>query len=103
MNAPRRSSNSGNSGTLLALAVLMILAVAFLALTAMIMPGAFGFLAVLLGMFLFVSLHYLLWGWWLGKSEPGGDPGKMRRRRTIQGSDDESLRDAPESRPESVD
>jgi threonine/homoserine/homoserine lactone efflux protein len=73
MTSPRRSSRSGSSGTLLAVFVLMLLAVAFLGLTAMIMPGAFGFLAVLLGLFLFVSLHYLLWGWWLGKPKPEDD------------------------------
>jgi hypothetical protein len=89
MNPPRRPAGSGNSGTLLALAVLMILAVGFLALTAMIMPGAFGFLAVLLGLFLFVSLHYLLWGWWLGKSKPRGDA--------------EPPRDTAESHPKSAD
>lgn len=88
MTSPRRPSNSGNAGTLMALAALMVLAVGFLALTAMIMPAAFGFLAVLLGLFLFVSLHYLLWGWWLGKpkvddehtpresEESGSDPAK---------------------------
>jgi hypothetical protein len=73
MTSPRRPSRSGNSGTLLALFGLMVLASGFLALTAMIVPAAFGFLAVLLGLFLFVSLHYLLWGWWLGKSKPVGD------------------------------
>jgi len=53
----------------------MFLAVGFLALTAMVIPAAFGFLAVLLGLFLFGALHYVLWGWWLGK--PRGD-GRQR-------------------------
>jgi hypothetical protein len=79
MPPPRRSTNSGNSGTLLALSGLMILAVGFLALTAMIVPGAFLFLLVLFGLFLFVSLHYLLWGWWLGKPQPRDDDEPSRK------------------------
>ena len=77
MTPPKRSSNSG---TLLALAALMVPAVGLLALTAMIMPKAFGFLLVVLGLFLFVGLHYLVWGWWLGKRPLGGDEPTDDRR-----------------------
>ena len=72
MSSPKRPTRSDDSGTLLILLVLMFLAVGFLALTAMILPGAFGFLTVLLGLFLFGALHYVLWGWWLGKPRKDG-------------------------------
>ena len=68
----RRPSGSGNAGTLIALLGIIAIALGLLALIAMIMPGAFGFLAVLFGIFLFGALHYVLWGWWLAKP-PGGD------------------------------
>ncbi len=36
-----------------------------LGLTALVMPQAFGFLAVIVGFFAFGAINYLIWGWWL--------------------------------------
>ena len=54
-----------NVPTVLALLGLMAIGAGLLGLTALVLPQAFGFLAVILGFFAFGAIHYLLWGWWL--------------------------------------
>lgn len=61
MKPPRTS----NAATLIALLALMVMALGFLILVAVVWPAALGFVAVVAGIFLFVSFHYLVWGWWL--------------------------------------
>lgn len=62
-----RKPNARNSGTILALFALLAAFAGMIGLTAMVLPAALGFVAVIFGMFSFGVLHYLLWGWWLGK------------------------------------
>lgn len=49
------------------LALLALLAVGggLVGLTALVMPAALGFVAVVFGFFCFGAIHYLLWGWWM--------------------------------------
>jgi uncharacterized integral membrane protein len=54
-----------NAPTILALLALLALGAGLLGLTALVFPQAFGFLAVIVGLFAFVAINYLLWGWWL--------------------------------------
>jgi hypothetical protein len=61
MSRPAQSS----APTILALLGLLAIAAGFLGLTALVLPQAFGLLAVVLGFFAFGAIHYLLWGWWL--------------------------------------
>lgn len=49
-----------------ALVVIGALAMGFIGLMATILPGAAGLLAVIFAMVAFVSLHYVVWGRWLG-------------------------------------
>ena len=66
----------GNGATWLALFVVLGCIAGFMALVQMVMPGAFGIFAVLIGTVLFFAFHYLTWGRWL-----------MNRRRSVD--DDE--------------
>ncbi len=59
------SDSNSNAPTILALLGLLAVAAALLGLTALVLPQAFGLLAVVLGFFAFGAIHYLLWGWWL--------------------------------------
>ena len=54
-----------NAPPILALLALLALGAGLLGLTALVFPQAFGFLAVIVGLFAFVAINYLLWGWWL--------------------------------------
>jgi hypothetical protein len=54
-----------NAPTVLALLALLAIAGGLLGLTILVFPQAFGFLAVIVGLFAFVALNYLIWGWWL--------------------------------------
>jgi hypothetical protein len=54
-----------NAPTALALLALLAIAGGLLGLTVLVFPQAFGFLAVIVGLFGFVALNYLIWGWWL--------------------------------------
>jgi len=72
-NPPRRPSGSSNSGTFLALFALLVVAAGLLALTAMVTPAVFGFLIVVFGFVFYGALHYVLWGWWVGRSSDRDD------------------------------
>ncbi len=61
MSPPAQS----NTPTILALLGLLAVAFGLLGLTALVMPQAFGFLAVIVGFFAFGAINYLIWGWWL--------------------------------------
>jgi len=61
MSRPAQS----NAPTILALLGLLGTAAGLLGLTALVLPQAFGLLAVVVGFFAFGAIHYLLWGWWL--------------------------------------
>jgi hypothetical protein len=61
MSGPAQS----NAPTILALLALLAIGIGLLGLTALVFPQAFGFLAVIFGLFAFVAINYLLWGWWL--------------------------------------
>jgi hypothetical protein len=61
MSRPAQS----NAPTILALLGLLGIAAGLLGLTALVLPQAFGLLAVVVGFFAFGAIHYLLWGWWL--------------------------------------
>ena len=69
----KRDSTPQNSGTVLALLGMLLAFGALVALAAMVLPAVVGFLAVIFGIFLFGVLHYLLWGWWLGKPRRPND------------------------------
>lgn len=64
------SAGNRNAATFGALAVLTAMGLALIGLIAMVMPAALGIFAVGFGFFLCVSLHYVLWGWWM---PTGGD------------------------------
>jgi hypothetical protein len=57
--------SQSNAPTILALLALLALGIGLLGLVALVFPQAFGFLAVIFGLFAFVAINYLLWGWWL--------------------------------------
>jgi hypothetical protein len=61
MSRPAQS----NAPTILALLGLLGIGAGLLGLTALVLPQAFGLLAVVVGFFAFGAIHYLLWGWWL--------------------------------------
>jgi hypothetical protein len=61
MSGPAQS----NVPTVLALLALLAAGIGLLGLTALVMPQAFGFLAVIVGFFAFGAINYLIWGWWL--------------------------------------
>ena len=61
MSGPAQS----NVPTVLALLGLLFAGIGLLGLTALVMPQAFGFLAVIIGFFAFGAINYLVWGWWL--------------------------------------
>ncbi len=61
MSRPAQS----NAPTILALLALLAVGAGLLGLTALVMPQAFGFLAVIVGFFAFGAINYLIWGWWL--------------------------------------
>jgi hypothetical protein len=61
MSGPAQS----NVPTVLALLALLAVGIGLLGLTALVMPQAFGFLAVIVGFFAFGAINYLIWGWWL--------------------------------------
>jgi len=54
-----------NAPTILALLALLAIGAGLLGLTALVLPQAFGFLAVIVGFFAFGAINYLIWGWWL--------------------------------------
>jgi hypothetical protein len=56
---------SSNGPTVLALLALLAIGAGLLGLTALVLPQAFGFLAVIVGFFAFGAINYLIWGWWL--------------------------------------
>lgn len=66
MTQPGRS----NAPTVLALLGLLAIGGGLLGLTALVLPQAFGLLAVIVGFFAFGAIHYLLWGWWLRPVPP---------------------------------
>jgi hypothetical protein len=43
----------------------LAIGIGLLGLTALVLPQAFGFLAVIVGFFAFGAINYLIWGWWL--------------------------------------
>lgn len=61
MSRPAQS----NAPTILALLALLATGAGLLGLTALVLPQAFGFLAVIVGFFAFGAINYLIWGWWL--------------------------------------
>jgi hypothetical protein len=61
MSRPAQS----NAPTILALLALLAVGAGLLGLTALVLPQAFGFLAVIVGFFAFGAINYLIWGWWL--------------------------------------
>ena len=61
MSRPAQS----NAPTILALLALLAVGAGLLGLTALVLPQAFGFLAVIIGFFAFGAINYLNWGWWL--------------------------------------
>jgi hypothetical protein len=61
MSRPAQS----NAPTILALLALLAIGAGLLGLTALVLPQAFGFLAVIVGFFAFGAINYLIWGWWL--------------------------------------
>jgi hypothetical protein len=61
MSRPAQS----NAPTILALLALLAVGAGLLGLTALVLPQAFGFLAVIIGFFAFGAINYLIWGWWL--------------------------------------
>ena len=65
MREPHRAPRASNAATLIALMALMLAALGLLGLVAIVMPQALGFVAVVSAVFLFVSFHYVVWGWWL--------------------------------------
>jgi hypothetical protein len=70
MNRPQQS----NAPTILALLGLLAIGAGLLGLVALVLPQAFGLLAVVLGFFAFGAIHYLLWGWWLRPVRLEDDP-----------------------------
>lgn len=54
-------------GTWGALFGLVVIAIGLLGLVAMVAPQLLGIALVIGGFIGFGSLHYLLWGWWLGR------------------------------------
>ena len=68
---PRRiSARRRNTATLLGLLFLIAAALGFILLTAIVLPAFLGVVAVVMGLFVFGTLHYVLWGFWLGGGEP---------------------------------
>ena len=63
-----RTPRTSNAATLIALLALILMALAFLALVVFVWPAALGFVAVIAAVVLFVSFHYLTWGWWLQRA-----------------------------------
>lgn len=61
MSGPAQS----NAPTILALLGLLAVGAGLLGLTALVLPQAFGLLAVIVGFFAFGAINYLIWGWWL--------------------------------------
>ena len=63
---PRRiSATRRNTATLLGLLFLIAAALGFILLTAIVLPAFLGVVAVVMGLFMFGTLHYVLWGFWL--------------------------------------
>ena len=73
------TQSAGETGTWLALLGLLFVSLVLLGLMALVMPQLLGVLLVLDVFLTFGVLHYLLWGWWLGKrlmrpaESPSGD------------------------------
>jgi regulator of protease activity HflC (stomatin/prohibitin superfamily) len=63
----RPSDEGRNAGTFGALFGLLLLAGMLMALIAMVLPQAIGFVLVFGGFLGLISLHYLLWGCWLSR------------------------------------
>lgn len=63
----RPSEEGRNAGTFGALFGLLIVAGLLMALVAMVLPQALGFVLVFGGFLGLISLHYLLWGCWLSR------------------------------------
>ena len=55
-----------NSGTLLVLMLLVGVTLALIFLMSMVLPSIAGILFLFAAFYVFVSFHYLVWGWWLG-------------------------------------
>ena len=70
MSDPPKSNADRNAATLLALIALMGVAIGLLFLTGIILPQAFGVVAVVCGLFFIGAFHYVVWGWWLPKMLP---------------------------------
>jgi hypothetical protein len=71
---PRRlSATRRNTATLLALLFLIAAALGFILLTAIVLPAFLGVVAVVMGLFAFGTLHYVLWGFWLGGGSPDAE------------------------------
>ena len=61
-----RDARAGrDSGTFLALAALLVAAIGLLFLVALVIPQVIGIAVVLACLVLFVTFHYVVWGWWL--------------------------------------
>lgn len=69
----RPTEASRNAATCLALVGILIVAGGLLALTAMVLPQIRGLLLVAGGLGLFITLHFVTWGWWLSRAPRGED------------------------------
>lgn len=67
MSGSQRQPPRSNGPTILALLALMAMAVGLLFLSALVLPQLFGFAVVVVGFFVFIAFHYVVWGWWLSK------------------------------------
>jgi len=65
MTPPDPSRDDADQRTLLALVLIAFLALLLLALMALVLPQFLGLIAVVAGMILFGTAHYITWGWWL--------------------------------------
>ena len=73
-DAPGATEAKRNAATCLALMGLLLVAGGLLALTALVLPQIRGLILVAGGMGLFVTLHFVTWGWWLGRTPRDEEP-----------------------------
>jgi hypothetical protein len=78
-----------NAPTILALLGLLAAAGGLLGLTALVIPQALGLIAVVVGLFAYIAIHYLLWGWWMRPVPFTDDEANADSGRSDRGYDEE--------------
>lgn len=71
---PRATDAKRNAATCLALVGMLLVGAGLLALTAMVLPQIRGLILVAGGLGLFIALHFVTWGWWLGRMRAEDEP-----------------------------